>query len=77
MKVARLVGVAFLAILAVGAMAASTALAAGGPEFLMLPEHKNFTSVAEGASVLKSNTTSISCESSVNTGEVEEHGSHR
>ena len=70
MKIARLAGVAFAAILAVTAMAASTAMAAGAPEFLMLPEHKGFTSVAEGASILKTLTTSISCEHSFSNGEV-------
>ena len=70
MKATRLAGVAFAAILAVTAIAASTAMAAGAPEFLMLPEHKGFTSVAEGASVLHSATTAISCEHSFSNGEV-------
>lgn len=68
MKVARLVGLALVAILAVGAMAASSALAS--PEFTILPTHPGFTSVAEGASVLRGATTSITCANSFTNGEV-------
>ena len=68
MKVTRLVGLAVVAILAVGAMAASTALAST-PEFKVLPLGPKFTTTS-GVSVLAAATDTVTCAGDTSTGEI-------
>lgn len=69
MKLARLLGVALVAIFVVSAMVAAEASAAD-PEFTVLPTVKTFVSLS-GLSILDSaNGNSIDCTSDVNSGEI-------
>jgi hypothetical protein len=67
MKLARLVGLALVAVFAMSAIIASTASAF--PEFLMLPSSKTFKGVS-GVGTLKAGTETVTCESDENAGEV-------
>jgi len=66
MKIARLVGLVFAAVLAVAAVSASAAMATA-PEF---SKTAKFTGAGLGANVLTASTTSISCTGESNTGEI-------
>jgi hypothetical protein len=67
MKIARLVGLALVAVFAMSAIIASTASAF--PEFLMLPTGKTFTGVS-GVATLVAGTEKVTCQKDTNTGEV-------
>lgn len=67
MKLARLFGMAFVAIFAIGAVFASIASAAD-PEFVHLPTKLSFKALSDGNSILRSSTATVICEHESSTG---------